>query len=138
MRNTKKVNEKDIKKIGNREECRKKQQMSKQRRYVYTQIMGGKCNSCGEPYNPHAKRSNLEIDHKFYFPDESPGLGTLLRIIRLKEQGIDPKKQYNLLCHTCHQLVTNIRKNQEKTQICYRIFEKNRLSQRRLEINNIR
>jgi len=99
----------------NREQIRmrKKQKMKEQKEYVYN-LLGSKCASCGEPYNPHIKRSNLEIDHKFYFPDEFFGLGTILRILRIEKQGIDPNIQYNLLCHTCHMVVTSIRKNQVK------------------------
>lgn len=102
---------------------RKKQKMKEQKEGVYN-LLGGKCISCGEPYNPYLKRSNLEIDHKFYFPDESLGLGTILRIIRIQKKGIDPNTQYNLFCHTCHTVVTGIRKNQEKGKAVLKFLKK--------------
>jgi len=86
-------------------------------------LLAAKCASCGEPYNPHAKRSNLEIDHKFYFPDEFPGTGTILRILRI-EKKVDPNEQYNLFCHTCHMVVTHIRKNQEKGKAVLKFLKK--------------
>ena len=99
----------------NRESIRiRKRQKGKTRILEVINILGSKCESCGEKYNPNLRRSNLEIDHEFYLRGEFAGTSTIHRILRLKKQGVDPKKQYNLLCHPCHMIVTYIRKNPSK------------------------
>ncbi len=101
--------------IKNRESLRiKKRQKGKIRIAEVIKILGSECASCGEKHNPNLRRSNLEIDHKFYLRGEFAGTSTGYRILRLKKQGVNPKEQYNLLCHSCHVIVTYIRKNPSK------------------------
>ena len=52
---------------------RKKLKTKSQREEVIKKL-GSKCASCGDLYNRHLTRSNLELDHKFYMKGESkPG-----------------------------------------------------------------
>ena len=81
----------------------------------YIDILGGKCASCGELFNPHAKMTNLQFDHKFYLRSKSMGKSALWQIRKLVEQGQDPSMQFMLLCRTCHMALTYLRHNKEKS-----------------------
>ncbi len=95
----------------------RKKLKGKEQREVVIKKLGSKCASCGEFYNPHhTRRDKLEIDHKFYLERGTrvTGTNTVLQIFRLLEQGVDPNTQFTLLCHSCHMIVTHIRKYPEK------------------------
>ncbi len=79
-------------------------------------ILGGKCESCGELYNPHARISNLEFDHKFYIQSKVIPKLPHWHIQRMIRDGLDPKTQYMLLCHTCHMGITTLRRHHEKAK----------------------
>ena len=81
----------------------------------YINILGGKCASCGETFNPYAKRSNLEFDHLVYLQSKTYGNSPPFQIKRLIEQ-VDPNKKFLLLCNTCHMALTALRKNKEKSK----------------------
>ena len=80
------------------------------------EILGGKCASCGELFNPHGRYTNLQFDHKFYLRSKSMGNSALWQIRKLIEQGQDPSVQFMLLCRTCHMALTYLRKNKEKSK----------------------
>jgi len=107
-------------------QLKKKLQVKEQREDVIKKL-GSKCSSCGEEYNPHARRSNLQIDHKFYLKSRALGYDSVSSVLKLIESGIDPKLQFNLLCYPCHMVVTNIRKNPQKADSVLNYLKKNRI-----------
>jgi|APSaa5957512535_1039671.scaffolds.fasta_scaffold31814_2 hypothetical protein len=107
-------------------QLQKKLKSKEQREHVYEKL-GLKCSSCGEEYNPHAKRSNLQIDHKFYLKSTSLGYDTVSSVLKLIENGIDPSLQFNLLCYPCHMVVTHIRKNPQKANSVLSYLRKNNI-----------
>ncbi len=96
-------------------QIRKKLKVKEQRDFVI-QKLGNKCVSCGEPYNPHSVRTNLEIDHKFYFKDRYRKPETFRQVLNLINSGIDPSIQFNLFCHSCHMVVTHVKKYPQKSK----------------------
>jgi len=107
-------------------QLQKKLKAKEQREYVYEKL-GSKCSSCGEEYNPHAKRSNLQIDHKFYLKSTSLGYDAVSSVMILIKNGIDPLLQFNLLCYPCHMVVTHIRKNPQKSSSIINYLKKNNI-----------
>ena len=107
-------------------QLQKKLKTKEQREYVYKKL-GSKCSSCGEEYNPHANRSNLQIDHKFYLKSKALGYDTVSSVMKLIENGIDPLLQFNLLCYPCHMVVTHIRKNPQKSNSIMTYLKKNNI-----------
>ena len=105
-------------------QLQKKLKTKEQREYVIKKL-GSKCSSCGEEYNPHARRSNLQIDHKFYLKSKSLGDRPVTIIMKLLENNIDPLLQFNLLCEACHTVVTRIRKNPQKAHSIINYLKKN-------------
>ena len=98
-----------------REQIRKKL-WQKRIREEAIKHLGDKCASCGEPYNPHARPSNLQFDHKFYIQSKFITKNIASQILNQVSQGIDPNKQFMLLCHTCHMIITHVRKDQRKAK----------------------
>ncbi len=90
-----------------------KQKLNKKRSQEAVELLGGKCMSCGEIYNPTARRSNLEMDHLSYFRSGRKSF-YYYDVFELQKKGIDPKERFALLCHTCHMIDTHIRKNPQK------------------------
>jgi len=107
-------------------QLQKKLKTKEQREYVIKKL-GSKCSSCGEDFNPHARHSNLQIDHKFYLKSKALGYDTVSSVMKLLETGIDPSLQFNLLCYPCHMVVTNIRKNPQKANSILNYLKKNRI-----------
>ena len=107
-------------------QLQKKIKTKQQREYVYEKL-GSKCSSCGEQYNPHAKITNLQIDHKFYLKSTSLGYDSVSSVMKLIESGIDPTIQFNLLCYPCHMVITNIRKNPQKANLILTYLIKNNI-----------
>lgn len=82
--------------------------------------LGGKCESCGEKFNPDLARSNLEIHHRFYDEDDmrrkkklNGGLGSKhhWEVKKMLENGISTKKKFGLLCSQCNLLEGIVRMN---------------------------
>ena len=96
-----------------REQFRKRAKGKEQREEVI-KVLGSKCSSCGEVYNTHFSRK-IQIDHKFYFRGRTDRTNTVDHIRALIKSGVDPNTQFNLLCHSCHMVVTYIRKYPEKS-----------------------
>ncbi len=90
-----------------------KRNINKKRRLEATELLGGKCMSCGELYNPAARISNLQFDHLSY-PRSGRKAFYYYDILELAKNGVDPKEQFALLCRTCHMIDTFIRKNPQK------------------------
>ena len=107
-------------------QLQKKLKTKEQREYVIKKL-GSKCSSCGEEYNPHARRSNLQIDHKFYLKSKSLGDRPVTIIMKLLENNIDPSLQFNLLCEACHTVVTRVRKYPQKADSILNYLRKNRI-----------
>jgi len=107
-------------------QLQKKLKVKEQREYVIKKL-GSKCASCGEKYNPNAKRSNLQIDHKFYLKSTSLGYDTVSSVMKLLDNNIDPVIQFNLLCYPCHMVVTHIRKNPQKSSFLLNYLKKNNI-----------
>ena len=89
---------------------------SKEQREIAIKHMGGKCMNCEEQYNPHAKKSNLEFDHKVYISSKSTKSETFRQVLDFIDRGEDPKIQFALLCHTCHMIVTHLRIDSKKSK----------------------
>jgi len=75
-------------------------------------ILGGKCESCGEKYDPDLKKTNLEFHHNYYDEKELERRKKSLlvtniaeSIIKMSKKG-NPKKKFALLCKQCHQIET--------------------------------
>jgi len=105
-------------------QIRKKLKTKQQREFVIKKL-GSKCSSCGEEYNPHATRSNLQIDHKFYLKSTSLGYDSVSSVMKLIENDIDPSLQFNLLCEACHTVVTRVRKYPQKAHSIINYLKKN-------------
>ena len=86
-------------------------------------MLGGKCDACGEKYNPNVNRSNLDIHHKFY--DEHSyrkgGKSAWLEVLQKAEKGINVHKQFTLLCQQCNIIEAWVRKEPSKAfeTFCY-------------------
>ncbi len=93
-----------------------KKLQTKQKRIEAIKLLGEKCASCGEKYNPHARISNLQFDHKFYINTKAFPRDRDAVILQMKNEGIDPNTQFMLLCRTCHMAITYLRKDPEKTK----------------------
>jgi len=84
--------------------------------------LGGKCDSCGEKFDPNLKRSNLEFHHKFYDKEDERlkakfgGVGSkhIGEIKRMVENGISTKNKFALLCQQCNLLEAWVRMNPSK------------------------
>jgi len=105
-------------------QLQKKLKVKEQREYVIKKL-GSKCSSCGEEYNPHARRSNLQIDHKFYLKSKFLGDRPVTTIMKLLENNIDPSLQFNLLCEACHTVITRVRKYPQKADSIINYLKKN-------------
>jgi len=100
-------------------ETKPKQQIQKklkvkQQRESIIKLMGSKCMSCGELYNPNLRRSNLQFDHKTYLKSPTTKAETFRQIMDIIDRNDDPLEQFALLCYRCHMVVTHIRKDIEK------------------------
>jgi 5-methylcytosine-specific restriction endonuclease McrA len=93
-----------------------KKLQKKRLRETHINLLGGKCFSCGEPYNPHRRISNLDIDHKFYISSKNLAKTVTYQIQDQIDQGLDPNRQFMLLCKTCHMILTYLRKDMEKSK----------------------
>ena len=102
---------------------KRKSKLAKERLLRIIDILGGKCESCGESYNPNFKKTNLEIHHLYYDENdlkEKERMGKIktssnvLDVLKMAENGIRPKKKFSLLCIQCHNMETFIRQNQKK------------------------
>ena len=88
-------------------------------------ILGGKCESCGEPYDPNSKPKNLDFHHWNYDGKDLAKLErfgsigeTFRDIIGMAKEGKNPRKKFALLCQQCHNIETFVRQNQKKTWDC--------------------
>ena len=97
---------------------------SKKNREESMKILGNKCASCGEPYNPHARISNLQFDHKFYIHSKSIHKSIASQIQEQVKHGVDPNIQFMLLCNVCHRIVTFVRKDQTKAKYALDLISK--------------
>ena len=86
-------------------------------------LLGGKCESCGEIHNPKLSKTNLEIHHRFYDDLEieqkkagkqRSGSQLPMEILRKAKNGINPKKKFALLCKQCHAIETTSHQNPKK------------------------
>lgn len=104
----------------------KKKLKAKEKREKVISILGSKCMSCGEPYNSHLVRSNLEIDHIIYVKSKEIKKDPVAQVLDIVDKKIaDPNTMFSLLCHTCHMIVTNVRRNQEKAKSSINYLLKN-------------
>jgi len=85
--------------------------------------LGGKCESCGEKFNPDLTKSNLHIHHKEYDEDDmrlkkkfkgSVGSKHHWEVKRMLKNGINTKKKFALLCQQCNLLEAWIKPNPSK------------------------
>jgi len=93
-----------------------------QRADLYRKL-GGKCDSCGEKFNPDLKKSNLAIHHKFYDEEDIKtkkkykgqlGSRHIYEVIHMYKNGINPKKKFGLLCEQCNLIEGWVRVNPAK------------------------
>jgi len=102
----------------------RKKKNEKQQREDDIKLFGGKCVSCGEPYNPNLPKSNLEFDHTFYIKSKGISSNIHIQIQDLITQGIDPKEQFMLLCIECHRVITAVRRNPIKAKSILELITK--------------
>ena len=85
--------------------------------------LGGKCESCGEKFNPDLRKSNLVIHHRFYDEDDmllkkkykgSTGSKHHWEVKKMLENGISTKKKFGLLCCQCNSLEGFVKMNTSK------------------------
>lgn len=88
------------------------------------QILGGKCDSCGEIHDDKLQRSNLEIHHRYYdeIDDKQKKEGKKrsgsqlpMEILRMVKKTENPLKKFALLCGECHRIETFSHQNPKKT-----------------------
>lgn len=101
-----------------------KKKREKQQRDDDIKLLGGKCVSCGEPFNPNLQKSNLEFDHTFYIKSKGISSHTHIQIQDLVNQDIDPKEQFMLLCIECHRIITAVRRNPTKAKSMLELMTK--------------
>lgn len=91
------------------------------------EVLGSKCVSCGEKFNPDLKRSNLEIHHNYYTEEDKEyfkkyGINQqkyeAWRMIKTNKIN-ELKKKYTLLCGQCNILEAWVRKNGVKAFEAY-------------------
>ena len=109
-------------------QIRKKLKGKQQREFVIKKL-GSRCMSCGEPFNPNLRTSNLQLDHLFYIRSNDIKKETLREVLDLIEKGIDPKKQFSLLCRSCHSIVTYVRKYPQKLNPVFEYMKNKRIIQ---------
>ena len=93
--------------LKNKDKINKKKRETAKKRWVQAMnMLGDKCESCGEKYNPKLKRTNLEIHHFYYDKKDKEklgkigSLGEIFRdVLKMAKHGKNPKKKYTLLCH---------------------------------------
>lgn len=114
------------KRTKSRQQISKKLKTKEQREFAIKKL-GNACMSCNEPYNPNTRVSNLQFDHKFYLKSKHLKTETLRNILDMIESGEDPKKQFALLCRTCHMIVTYLRKDTRKSMSTLDYIKKNKI-----------
>lgn len=117
-----KQNKKQLQAYYDDHEKRKTTKNTKQkiiRADIYKKL-GGKCESCGEKFNPTLSRSNLVIHHKFYDEDDMRikkkykgkiGSKHHWEVKKMLENGVSTKKKFGLLCIQCNVLEGFVRMN---------------------------
>jgi len=96
-------------------------------------LLGGKCVSCDEKFNPKLPRSNLHIHHKFYSKkdeDDKKRMGVTQHHWEIKKliknnQINELKKKFTLLCVECNVMEGFAKKDSKKTFnfICWLLGE---------------
>lgn len=107
----------------------RKKLKAKQLREFVIKRLGYRCMSCGEPFNPNLRRSNLQLDHLFYIRSNDVKKETVREVLDLIEKGIDPKKQFGLLCRSCHLIVTYVRRYPQKLNPVFEYMKNKRIIQ---------
>jgi len=112
-----------------RRQLQKKMNAIKQRDKAI-ELLGSKCKSCGETVEKTVKRCNLEFHHKYYEEYEKKKNKISMNyydILKIAKDGKDPDTKYDLLCHTCHMIETNVSTNHEKARAAFIYLCKNRI-----------
>jgi len=101
---------------------KQKAEFTRQQSLKVIKLLGGKCVSCGELFDPNLKKTNLEIHHLYY--DENDlrvkqrhgSISSNIRdVITMFENGKNPKEKYVLLCKQCHNIETYSHQDPKKT-----------------------
>jgi len=98
-----------------------KSENQRKRRLEATAMLGSECEACGEKLEPTRKRINLEIHHLEYDERDKERIkkyGTIgdvfSDVLRMSEEGKNPKKKFLLLCQDCNTMESRIRKDPDK------------------------
>ena len=80
----------------------KKIKRKEQYEFLYEQ-MGSKCMICGDLYNRHLRRTNLEFHHKKYYRGHDTKAETVRQALDAFDEGSKELllKKFGLLCHVC-------------------------------------
>jgi len=105
--------------IKNQEKFRKQKRETQKKRWIEAvNMLGDKCESCGEKNN---SENPLEIHHLYYDDQDKirrekwGGVGEIFRyVLRMAKQGKNPKGKFTLLCKQCNNLEAWIRKNPDR------------------------
>jgi len=101
------------------EKIRKQKSKTQKKRWNEAiNMLGDKCESCGEKNN---SENPLEIHHLYYDEqdkirrEKQGGVGETFRyVLRMAKQGKNPKGKFTLLCKQCNNLEVWIRKNPDR------------------------
>jgi len=102
----------------------KKAATRKRRILELMNMLDGKCDSCGEPYDPNVQPTNLQIHHLYYDEIDLQYLkrysthGETFRGVLRFAKNNDPKSKYRLLCKECHMMETAIKQDTHKFWHC--------------------
>jgi len=90
-----------------------KQKHQKESLYV---VMGGKCESCKEDYNSNLSPTNLQFAHKRKTATKKNRNAAFRQAMSAyKDGGLKSlKKQFSLLCYSCHKIFDTERRNPKK------------------------
>lgn len=85
----------------------KKIKRKEQNEFLY-ELMGSKCMICGDVYNRHLRRTNLEFHHKKYYRGHDTKAETFRQVLDALDEGGKELvlKKFGLLCHVCHMSIT--------------------------------
>jgi len=100
---------------------RQKRERAKRKSRQMIKMLGGKCESCGEKFNPDLERSNLDFHHRHYDEKDKKirrKWGYVPNIVHeievLIKEGKNPKKKFALLCKQCNSIEAFVRIDKKK------------------------
>jgi len=93
----------------------KSAKQKQQKEFLY-EVMGLKCESCEEDYNPNLPIANLQFAHKHRTGTKKNRYAAFRQAMTVYDGGRleSLQKQFVLLCYTCHKIFDTERRNPKK------------------------